>query len=218
MSNCNCPANAVDEAIRIALAEDLGDGDVTCAYFVDPSQMGHARIIAKQSGVAAGTGVAVKVFRQVGPALKVEKKCGCGTRVEPGDVILEISGPVASILSAERVALNFLQQLSGVATLTRRFVDAVEGTKARILDTRKTTPGLRALEKAAVRAGGGTNHRFGLFDMALVKDNHLAARDDLDFLRRAIERLHAERPEIRVELEADTVEQVRGFLTLPAWR
>jgi len=216
--NCQCPATAADEAIRTALAEDLGPGDITCAYFVDSTQTGHARIIAKQSGVAAGTGVAAKVFRQVDPALKVEKKCGCGTRVEPGDVILEISGPVASILSAERVALNFLQQLSGVATLTRHFVDAVAqipGTKARILDTRKTTPGLRALEKAAVRAGGGTNHRFGLYDMALVKDNHLAARDDLDFLRRAIERLHAERPEIRVELEADTVEQVRGFLTLP---
>jgi len=110
--------------------------------------------------------------------------------------------------------LNFLQRLSGIATLTRKFVDAVAGTRAKILDTRKTTPGLRALEKAAVVSGGGRNHRFGLFDMAMVKDNHLAANAGLGFLQYAIDRLQADRPEIRVELEADTVDQVRGFLTL----
>lgn len=208
---------AVEQAICIALAEDIGPGDVTCAYFVDPSQKASARIIAKEAGVAAGVEVAAGVFRQVDPSLKVEVKLPCGSRVAPGDEVLEVTGSVASILTGERVALNFLQQLSGVATLTRRFVDAiaaVPGAKARILDTRKTTPGLRLLEKAAVRAGGGTNHRIGLYDMVMVKDNHLAARDDLAALRCSIERLHAERPEIRVELEADTVEQVRGFLTL----
>lgn len=208
---------AIDQAIRTALAEDIGTGDVTCAYFVDPTQTGHARIIAKETGVAAGVEVSAEVFRKVDPSLKVNVTLPCGSRVQPGDVVLEVAGPVASVLTGERVALNFLQQLSGVATLTRRFVDAiaaVPGAKARILDTRKTTPGLRALEKAAVRAGGGTNHRFGLYDMVMVKDNHLAASDDLDFLRRAIARLNAERPGVRVELEADTVEQVRGFLTL----
>ena len=209
--------SSADQAIRNALAEDIGAGDVTCAYFVDPQQTGTARIIAKETGVAAGVKVAAAVFRQVDPALKVEIIRDCGTAVVPGDEVLTIEGPVHSILTAERVALNFLQQLSGVATLTRRFVDAiaaVPGARAKILDTRKTTPGLRALEKAAVAAGGGTNHRIGLYDMAMVKDNHLAARDDLDFLRSAIARLQTERPGVRVELEADTVEQVRGFLTL----
>jgi nicotinate-nucleotide pyrophosphorylase (carboxylating) len=209
--------SSADQVIRSALAEDIGSGDVTCAYFVDPQQTGTARIIAKETGVAAGVKVAAAVFRQVDPSLKVEIVRDCGTAVVPGDEVLTIEGPVHSILTAERVALNFLQQLSGVATLTRRFVDAiaaVPGARAKILDTRKTTPGLRLLEKAAVAAGGGTNHRIGLYDMAMVKDNHLAARDDLDFLRSAIARLHAERPGVRVELEADTVEQVRGFLTL----
>jgi len=127
---------------------------------------------------------------------------------------MEITGETASILTAERVALNFIQRLSGVATLTRRFVDAVAGRKARILDTRKTTPGLRALEKAAVVAGGGMNHRFGLYDMVMVKDNHLAAETRLDNLQRAIHRFHQEKPGYRVELEADTLDQVRRFLTL----
>jgi len=216
MSDCHS-SSAVDQAIRIALAEDIGPGDVTCEFFVDPAQTGHARILAKETGVAAGVRLAAEVFRRVDSSLRVEVLKPCGSRVTPGDVVLEVEGAVRSILTAERVALNFLQQLSGVATLTRRFVDAVEavpGAHAKILDTRKTTPGLRALEKAAVKAGGGTNHRFGLYDMVMVKDNHLAARDDLNFLRAAIARLQAERPGVRVELEADTVEQVRGFLTL----
>jgi nicotinate-nucleotide pyrophosphorylase (carboxylating) len=204
----------VDQAITIALAEDIGPGDVTCEFFVTSGQTGVARIIAKQTGIAAGVDQAAEVFRRVDPSLRLELKLASGTAVAPGDVVFSIAGEVRSILTAERVALNFLQRLSGVATLTRKFVDAVAGTSARILDTRKTTPGLRALEKAAVVAGGGTNHRIGLYDMVLVKDNHLAARDDLDFLRAAIKRLNAERPGVRVELEADTVEQVRGFLTL----
>ncbi len=208
---------AIAQVIRAALAEDIGPGDVTCAYFVDPAQKGRARIFAKQEGVAAGVALAAEVFRQVDPQLEVQIVNPCGTKVAPGTVVLEIAGSVASILTAERTALNFIQQLSGVATLTRHFVDAVAevpGARAKILDTRKTTPGLRLIQKAAVKAGGGTNHRIGLYDMAMVKDNHLAARDDLDFLRKAITRLHADHPEIRVELEADTVEQVRGFLTL----
>ena len=213
----NFLSSSAEQAIRAALAEDIGTGDVTCAYFVAPTQTGHGQIIAKETGVAAGVEIAGEVFRQVDPALQVEILQPSGSRVAPGVPVLAIAGLVRSLLTAERVALNFLQQLSGVATLTRRFVDAVEavpGARARILDTRKTTPGLRTLEKAAVKAGGGTNHRFGLYDMVMVKDNHLAARDDLAFLRAAIARLQAERPGVRVELEADTVEQVRGFLTL----
>jgi len=205
-------SNSIQETVAAALAEDLGPGDVTCEYFVVAEQSGHGRIVARQSGVAAGVEVAAEAFCQVDPALRVEVLLPSGSPVRAGDAVLTMTGRVRSILTAERVALNFLQRLSGVATLTRRFVEAAVG--ARILDTRKTTPGLRVLEKAAVRAGGGSNHRFGLFDMVLVKDNHLAATDDLGFLRAAIARLRAERPNVRVELEADTLEQVRGFLTL----
>ncbi len=204
----------IDHALDTALAEDIGAGDLTCEFFTDPAQTGEARIVAKEAGIAAGVEVSAEVFRRVDPALRVETLRPSGSFVAPGDAALVIRGAVRSILTAERVALNFLQRLSGIATLTRKFADIVADTPARILDTRKTTPGLRALEKAAVLAGGGVNHRFGLYDMVMVKDNHLAARDDLGFLQAAIDKLHARHPDVRVELEADTVEQVRGFLTL----
>jgi nicotinate-nucleotide pyrophosphorylase (carboxylating) len=157
---------------------------------------------------------AAEVFKRVDPQLSVKISRPPGAALQPGDGVLEISGAVRSILTAERVALNFLQQLSGVATLTRRYVEAVGGHRARILDTRKTTPGLRALEKAAVVAGGGVNHRFGLYDMVMVKDNHLAAKDRLPELQEAIRHFRRENPSLRVELEADTLAQVTAFLGL----
>ena len=200
------------DPIAIALAEDLGPGDLTSRYFVGEEQRS-ARIFAKERAVAAGIGTGAEVFRRVDPQLKVRVVREDGAALAKGDTVLEISGPVRSILTAERVALNFIQRLSGTATLTRRFVEAVAGTRARILDTRKTTPGLRALEKAAVVAGGGANHRFGLYDMVMVKDNHLAADRPTDHLPAAIRAFRAEHPGIRVELEADTLEQVRRFLT-----
>src|SRR5205814_730365 len=135
-----------------------------------------------------------------------------GSEINAGESVIELRGQARSILKAERVALNFLQRLSGIATLTRKFVDAAKNPAVKILDTRKTTPGLRALEKAAVLAGGGANHRFGLFDMVLVKDNHLAAGANL---RAAIGDLRRQHPEVKIEVEADTLEQVRGFLPLP---
>lgn len=202
------------DPIALALLEDLGPGDVTCRYFVASERRGTARIFAKQDGVVAGANVSAEVFRRIDPELSVEIARTNGTRIAPGDTVLEIRGAVRSILTAERVALNFIQQLSGVATLTRRFVDAVGSHRARILDTRKTTPGLRALEKAAVVAGGGVNHRFGLFDMAMVKDNHLAANASPAHLQDGIRRLRAEQPGVRIELEADTLDQVRAFLAL----
>ncbi|MEA3211675.1 MAG: hypothetical protein QOE70_4732 [Chthoniobacter sp.] len=201
------------DPIAIALAEDLGPGDLTSEYFVG-RQRGEARIFAKEPAVAAGVEVGAEVFRRVDPKLNVKIVRASGSRVRKGDTLLEITGAVRSILTAERVALNFIQRLSGVATLTRRFVDAVGPHRARILDTRKTTPGLRALEKAAVVAGGGVNHRFGLYDMVMVKDNHLAAGDRLPALQAAITRFRREHPGRRVELEADTLRQVRQFLTL----
>jgi nicotinate-nucleotide pyrophosphorylase (carboxylating) len=205
----------IHDLVTIALAEDIGTGDVTSHYFVPSAQRGVARIIAKEEGVVlAGVETAAEVFSRVDAELLVTVLRAPGDRLSKGEAVLEVRGRVRSILTAERVALNFIQRLSGVATLTRRFVDAVAGTGARILDTRKTTPGLRALEKAAVVAGGGVNHRFGLYDMAMVKDNHLAARDDLAFLQEAIRRLRSERPGVRVELEADTLDQARAFLGL----
>lgn len=204
----------MNDLISIALAEDVGTGDVTCEFFVSPNQVGEARVASRENAVVAGTETACEVFLRVDPTLDVRVLHASGARVGQGEAVLEIHGRVKSILTAERVALNFLQRLSGIATLTAKFVEAAGTGGVKILDTRKTTPGLRALEKAAVIAGGGQNHRIGLYDMALVKDNHLAAKNGLSFLQNAIDRLRAARPGIRVELEADTLDQVRGFLTL----
>ena len=200
------------DPIAVALTEDIGTGDLTSRYFVG-TEWRNARIFAKEPAVAAGIGTGAEVFRRVDPQLDVRVVREDGAALVKGDTVLEITGAVRSILTAERVALNFIQRLSGTATLTRRFVEAVAGTRARILDTRKTTPGLRALEKAAVVAGGGMNHRFGLFDMVMVKDNHLAIGTPPDHLPAAIRKFREENPGLRVELEADTLEQVRRFLT-----
>ncbi|MFL6583893.1 MAG: carboxylating nicotinate-nucleotide diphosphorylase [Chthoniobacterales bacterium] len=206
------PQPAPHDPIGIALAEDLGSGDVTTDSFVARAARAHARIVAREAAIIAGTMTAAEVFRRVDSELAIEIQKTDGSQVDAGDSVLEIHGRAASILTGERVALNFLQRLSGIATLTRNFVDAAKNPAVKILDTRKTTPGLRALEKAAVLAGGGANHRFGLFDMVLVKDNHLAAGANL---RAAIGDLRRQHPEVKIEVEADTLEQVRGFLTLP---
>ena len=201
------------DPISIALVEDIGSGDLTSRYFLSDTWR-NARIFAKESAVVAGIETSAEVFRRVDPQLQVRIVATDGSRIEAGTTALELTGNVRSILTGERVALNFLQRLSGVATLTRRFVDAVAGHRARILDTRKTTPGLRALEKAAVVAGGGVNHRFGLYDMVMVKDNHLAGSPRPDALQAAINAFRTAQPDLRVEVEADTIEQVRDFLLL----
>ena len=202
------------DPVALALAEDIGAGDLTCRYFVDAAQRGTARIFTRQECVLAGVEIAARAFRLVDAALEIRIVRAHGSALNPGDAALEISGSVRSILTGERTALNFIQRLSGVATLTQRFVDAVKPHRAAILDTRKTTPGLRALEKAAVVAGGGVNHRFGLFDMAMVKDNHLAAGTTLAQLQENIWSFRGENPGVRLEIEADRLEQVRDFLTL----
>jgi len=200
--------SAID-TIRRALAEDLGPGDITSEAFITKSQRSQASITAKEDCVVAGLDAAAEVFRQVDPKIEVEALKTDGDRVTKGTQVLRADGPTRALLAAERTALNFLQQLSGVATLTRKFVDAVTGTKAVILDTRKTTPGLREFERAAVRAGGGTNHRFGLFDQILAKDNHLAVTSDASSLQAAIDRAKAAKPDVIVEIEADNLDQVR---------
>jgi nicotinate-nucleotide pyrophosphorylase (carboxylating) len=205
------------DPIAVALAEDIGQGDLTGKYFIPGDLRGSARIFAKQPAIASGVETAVEVFHRVDASLVTRIITPAGQPLDPGQTVLEVSGPVHSILTAERVALNFLQRLSAVATLTCRFVEAIADTPAVILDTRKTTPGLRALEKAAVRDGGGQNHRFGLFDMVLVKDNHLAAgpASYAETLRNHIALFRRDHPEVKVEVEADTLEQVRAFLLIP---
>lgn len=202
------------DLIALALAEDIGGGDVTTEFFTDPARRARARIVAREACVLAGMAQAEEVFRRVDENLAVQVEHEDGAALAPGDVAMSISGRAASLLTAERTALNFLQRLSGVATLTRTYVEAIQGTSARILDTRKTTPGWRLLEKAAVAAGGGTNHRIGLHDMVMVKDNHLAAGTGLEALQASIRRAREARPGLRIEVEADTLEQVRQFLTL----
>ena len=202
------------DLIALALAEDIGSGDVTTKYFTGTERQAVARIVAKETCFLAGLTMAEDTFLRVDPALRVHKFEEDGAGLAAGRVVMQITGRAASILTAERTALNFLQRLSGVATLTGKYVEAVRGTAAKILDTRKTTPGWRVLEKAAVAAGGGTNHRQGLHDMVMVKDNHLASGTSLAELQAAIGKVKAERPGIRIELEADTLDQVRGFLTL----
>jgi nicotinate-nucleotide pyrophosphorylase (carboxylating) len=166
---------SVEAIIDRALAEDLDKGDVTTDALIPDAQQGRGVIVAKQGGILAGGGVASQVFRRVDVRLAVELLLGDGSRVEPGTKIATVAGSVASILKAERVALNFLQRLSGIASETNRYVARVEGLPVSIMDTRKTTPGLRSLEKYAVRVGGGKNHRMNLADGVLIKDNHLAA-------------------------------------------
>jgi nicotinate-nucleotide pyrophosphorylase (carboxylating) len=192
--------------IDAALAEDVGAGDFTTLWTVPAGRRAEATIVAKAAGVIAGSEVAVEVFRRVDPHLQVEAVAGDGTAVAPGDVVMRIAGSARSILTGERTALNFLQQLSGVATVTRRYVDAVAGTGARVIDTRKTTPGMRLLEKAAVVAGGGSNHRVGLYDMVMIKDNHIAAAGGIMAAVEAV-RVRNDRG-LRVEIEAATLAQV----------
>lgn len=165
----------LDELIARALAEDVGPGDVTTEALIDRSVAASGRLIAKEPGVLAGMPVVRRLIEQVGEGLRLERALSDGAELEPGTEIGVVAGPCAAMLTAERTLLNFLQRLSGMATLTRRYVDAVSGTGAAILDTRKTPPGWRALSKYAVAVGGGTNHRMGLYDQVLIKDNHLAA-------------------------------------------
>lgn len=200
--------------IEMALAEDVGSGDVTSQFFIPAERRAVAFVTIRKEGVISGVNLAARVFTTVDPELEVEVLIPDASRVGEGALVLRVEGPARSILTAERTALNFLQRLSGVATLTSRYVDAVKGTHARILDTRKTTPGYRLLEKKAVVDGGGVNHRMGLYDRAMVKDNHLVSAGGLEELQGAIRQLNCIHPEVEVELEADRLEQVHAFLKL----
>lgn len=199
-----------DHLIDLALDEDAGLGDVTSRAIFPPAHRSTAVIEAMEPIVAAGVDVAARVFERVDATIRVTLRASDGDRVKRGALLLTVKGPTRSLLTAERTALNFLQHLSGIATLSRRFADAVAGTGVRVADTRKTTPGWRALEKAAVRAGGCSNHRSSLGEHVLIKDNHIAAAGSM---RRAIALARAEAPHIaRIEVEAATLAEVRSAL------
>lgn len=202
--------------IQAALDEDVGPGDFTTLWTVPEGRRAEARIVAKSPGVVAGSRIAAEVFRRLDPSLQVEVAAPDGTALEPGDLAMRVAGSARSILTAERTALNFMQRLSGVATVTRRYVQAVAGTGARVIDTRKTTPGMRALEKDAVLAGGGTNHRHGLHDMVMIKDNHIAAAGGITA---AVDAVRARNDRgLAVEVETTNLEEVREALATGADR
>jgi nicotinate-nucleotide pyrophosphorylase (carboxylating) len=197
-------------AVKAALAEDIGGGDATTLATVPANATAKAVMRAREPLVVAGLDFAKAAFLHLSSSVKIEYLVHDGTHVARGDNLLRISGSARAILTAERVALNFVQHLSGIATLTAQFVDAVKGTRAQILDTRKTTPGWRRFEKYAVACGGGKNHRLGLFDMVLIKDNHLAAlqNEKPNAVVAAIQLARKKFPKLKIEVEADTLEQV----------
>jgi nicotinate-nucleotide pyrophosphorylase (carboxylating) len=200
----------IRSAVQPALTEDIGTGDVTTLATVPEAARIIAKMRARESLVVSGLALGRAVFKELSPDLQIDQPAKDGDKLKSGEILLSISGPARAILTAERVALNFVQRLSGIATLTAQFVDAIQGTSAQILDTRKTTPGWRRLEKYAVACGGGTNHRFGLFDMILIKDNHLAALRgaQTDTIATAVRQAREKHPQLKVEVEADTLDQV----------
>ena len=211
-------AEEIRRVVQLALAEDIGSGDITTLATVPEGACGKAVMRAREPMVVAGLPLAEAVFRGLSPAPRTTRVAGEGDRVKAGQALLQIEGPARAILSAERVALNFVQRLSGIATLTNQFVAAIQGTRARILDTRKTTPGLRWLEKYAVTCGGGHNHRFGLFDQVLIKDNHLATLRNAspNPIAAAVKCARDQNPQRPIEVEADTLEQVEQALAAGA--
>jgi len=205
-------------AVRDALVEDIGTGDVTTLSTVPLDHTASALMVSRESMVLAGIDFASTAFRELSSEVSISLYKKDGDKVSRGEPLLKVSGPARALLTAERVALNFVQRLSGVATLTARFVDAVHGTGAKILDTRKTTPGWRRFEKYAVACGGGTNHRFGLYDLVLIKDNHLAAlRSALpDPIQAAVARARENYPNLKIEVEVETLEQLDSALAASA--
>lgn len=209
-------AAATRRVVATALAEDVAGGDWTTRWTVPAAARAVAEIRAKAPGIIAGLDVAAAVFQQLDRAVEFSPAVADGAAVAPGDLVATVSGPARAILTGERTALNLLQRLSGVATMTRRYVDAVAGTGVRILDTRKTTPGLRLLEKAAVRAGGGANHRTGLFDMILLKENHIAAAGGITAALRLV--AQANQTGLPVEVEVRNLDELREAIAAGADR
>ena len=204
-----------DRLIDLAFAEDIGDGDHTTLCCIPQDAMGKSTLLIKEEGILAGVEIAKEVFRRFDPEMKVEVLMQDGTRVKPGDVAMIVTGRVQSLLQTERLMLNIMQRMSGIATMTHKYVERLKGTKTRVLDTRKTTPGMRMLEKAAVKIGGGVNHRIGLFDMILLKDNHV---DFAGGIANAINRCHAYLKEkgkdLKIEIEVRNLDELQQVLDM----
>ncbi len=203
----------IDDLLDLAFAEDLGDGDHTTLSTIPENAMGRSRLIIKEDGILAGGKVAEKVLHRVDPSIKMTVMIGDGAEVNKGDVAFTAEGPVRSLLIAERTMLNIMQRMSGVATMTRRYQDQLKGLRTRVLDTRKTTPGMRMLEKEAVATGGGTNHRIGLFDMILIKDNHIDFAGGIEkAISRAQQYCRETGKKLRIEVEVRSLDDIRRVL------
>lgn len=205
----------IDRLIDLAFAEDIGDGDHTTLSCIPEDAMGRSRLLIKEPGVLAGVEIAKEIFHRFDPTMQVEVLLGDGSEVKPGDVAMVVTGKVRSLLQTERLMLNVMQRMSGIATMTRRYVKQLEGTRTRVLDTRKTTPGMRMLEKEAVRIGGGVNHRIGLFDMILLKDNHIDFAGGIaNAIRRAKDYCREKGKDLKIEIEVRNLDELRQVLDL----
>lgn len=203
----------VDKLIDLSFAEDIGEGDHTTLCCIPEEARGKSRMIIKEEGILAGVKIAEEVFNRFDSTLKVEILINDGTKVKPGDVAMVVEGSVRSLLQTERLMLNIVQRMSGIATITHKYMELLKGTKAKVLDTRKTTPGMRILEKMAVKIGGGENHRIGLFDMILLKDNHV---DFAGGISNAIDRCHeyleAKNKDLKIEIEVRSIDELNQVL------
>lgn len=205
----------IDRLIDLAFAEDIGDGDHTTLSCIPATAMGKSKLLIKEAGVLAGIEIAKEIFHRFDPTMKVEVFINDGAEVKPGDVAMIVEGKIQSLLQTERLMLNVMQRMSGIATMTRKYVKQLEGTKTRVLDTRKTTPGLRMLEKAAVKIGGGVNHRIGLFDMILLKDNHVDFAGGIEqAITRAQNYLKEKGKNLKIEIEVRNFDELQQAMNV----
>ena len=205
----------IDRLIDLAFAEDIGDGDHTTLSTIPPTAIGKSKLLIKEAGVLAGIEIAKEIFHRFDPSMKVEVFINDGAEVKPGDIAMVVEGKVQSLLQTERLMLNVMQRMSGIATMTRKYVKQLEGTKTRVLDTRKTTPGMRMLEKEAVKIGGGVNHRIGLFDMILLKDNHVDFAGGIDKAIAGAKRyLKEKNKDLKIEIEVRNFDELQQVLNI----
>ena len=205
----------IDKLLDLAFAEDIGDGDHTTLSTIPADAMGRSRLVIKERGVLAGVKEAEKVLHKVDPSIKMTVLLEDGAEVKPGDIAFIAEGPVRSLLVAERTMLNIMQRMSGVATMTRKYQDELKGLHTRVLDTRKTTPGMRIMEKEAVKIGGGTNHRIGLFDMILIKDNHIDFAGGIEkAIERAREYCETNSKDLKIEVEVRSLDDIRRVMAI----
>ena len=207
--------NLIDDLIKLAFAEDIGDGDHTTLCCIPENAMGKSKLLIKEEGILAGVEMAQRIFKDFDPNLKMEIFIKDGTAVKPGDIAFTVEGKVRSLLQTERLMLNVMQRMSGIATVTNKYVKRLEGLHTRILDTRKTTPGLRMIEKAAVKIGGGVNHRIGLFDMILLKDNHIDFAGGIEkAITRAKEYLKEKGKDLKIEIEVRNMDELEEVMRI----